>query len=42
VPTVNSSANELEPFVRRDGGELFFCRDEGGGNWQLYRASVTP
>jgi hypothetical protein len=43
VPTVNSSGHEVEPFVRRDGCELFFGRMESGGSdWQLYRASVSP
>lgn len=46
IPGVNSEADELRPFVRRDGRELLFDSNRPGGQggsdiWSASRDSIT-
>ena len=42
LTAVNTAAYEGEPFIRGDGCELFFVRNNPGTNWDIYRATVAP
>jgi Tol biopolymer transport system component len=46
VPVVNSDANDMQPYISRDGREIVFASDRSGGEgsfdiWSASREAIT-